>query len=359
MANEKWLDETVNVFSNAVSADGSTNTPSEFNVALPHPVDLHGMQVAVRNITFPTSWDPTPRKNRHILAPRWTVAPGFDGCVTWFKVWSRAKLDSHSEWIGPVHKVILFTLENHPYRTTEDIVRQMFKQMYRVFPQASFPKLRFRINNTGFINKRKATIEDPDADYTLWVNPTLAKMLRFGQDINDSLPVKFIVTSGTHVGTLLSGEDIPVQSSRLDTPFVSLARGRIDSLRNPPTMNQVSEKNAIDLDASAVVVLEGLAQISRFLVYTDFIQERIVGGIRTGLLLSVPNPGTQVRLNAASYSHDIPLPLPLPTENTLLKSLKFVVRDDNGDIVDFSWGVTSLELHFTRRSVKRGWNESL
>ena len=363
MANETWVDETVNVFSNALSADGSINTPSEFNVALPHPVDLRGMQVAVRNITFPTSWDPTPRKNRTKAAPRWAVVSGLDGTATSFKQWDKAQLGGHpnlqtTEWMGSEHKIILFTLENHPYKTIDDVVRQMFKQIYQVFPQAFFPKLRFHTDNSLFLNHRRVTLKNSQAAYTLWANPTLAKLLRFGQDPNDPLPVKFIVTDGVKRGTLQTVQDIPVQSARLETPFMCLARGMIDS-KDSATINKVSEKNAIDLDASAVVVLDGVTQISRFLVYTDFIQDRIVGGIRTGLLLSVPNPGLQVRLNAASYSHDIPLPLSLPTENTNLKSLKFVVRDDNGDIIDFSWGVTSLELHFTRRTMKRSWNENL
>lgn len=97
MANETWIDETVNVFSNAKSADGSVNTPGEFNVALPRTVDLRDMEVAVRNITFPTSWNPTPKKNRHKTAPRWCITVKEDGVGTFFLANKKAQLNDNCE----------------------------------------------------------------------------------------------------------------------------------------------------------------------------------------------------------------------------------------------------------------------
>ena len=56
--SDKWHDESVSIFSNAESGNGMKNCPGHFNVRVPKPIILHGMDVAVKNITFPTSWNP-------------------------------------------------------------------------------------------------------------------------------------------------------------------------------------------------------------------------------------------------------------------------------------------------------------
>lgn len=251
---------------------------------------------------------------------------------------------------------MLFTLTNVPFKTADDVVREMLRQMYEVFPQADFPKLRFELSSTGYTNKRRVLIKDILStgknvpDYSLWVNPTLAKMLSFGQDPNDPLPEKFLITGGGRTGTLQDLQNLKPSPTSiliptyLTTPFVCLGK-------------TVSEKNAINLDASALVVTSGLPQFQRFHVYVDFIVPRIAGGIRTGLLCTVPNPGLDVRLTSASYAHEVNSPLYLRTENTIVQSFTFVVRDDDGNVVDFAWGSTGLELHFRRyRGPRRDWH---
>lgn len=363
MANEKWINETVNVFSNAPSADGSVNTPNKFDVKLPQPVDLHGTEVAVRNVTFPTSWNPVPARRRHKGAPRWCLVTTRDGSEKTFSDPGKVVLNDLCKWGSDdaQKRSMLFTLANLPYQNANDVVKQMLKQMYAAFPQTVYPKLRFRL--VSMDGSRKVTIQDLNVspsnnrDYSVWVNSTLTKMLHFAQDPNDPLPIKYLVTSGRGRGTLRSKADIIKGTSFLDMPLQCVADGVVDPKNTP---NTITKKNAIDLDVSVLTTTSGMPQFQRFHVYSNIIKDRIVGGIYTGLLSTVPNPGLDVRLHMSSYSHDVLIPIHFPTEDTVFKSFKFEVRDDNGDLIDFAWGSTSLELHFKRRrGVKRKWLESV
>ena len=48
--------QCVDLFSNALSGTGILNTPSNFTNALPVPLDLDHAEVAVKEISLPTSW---------------------------------------------------------------------------------------------------------------------------------------------------------------------------------------------------------------------------------------------------------------------------------------------------------------
>ena len=113
--------------------------------------------------------------------------------------------------------------------------------------------------------------------------------------------------------------------------------------------NNTSIANAIDLEGSATPPPDARTQFQRFLMYCDFIKDRIVGGIRTGLLHVIPNPGITLQHRTTSFSTDTLVPLYYPTNDATLQAFTFRVHDDDGDPIEFTWGVTSLELHFRRR----------
>ena len=366
MADETWVDETITLFSNGHSKDGSQNTPSRFNVALPRSVNLNGMEVGVRNVTLPTSWNPVAARDRAIHNPQWCATINYNATskkgalAASIALHARVILDDHVRWVNTdPHNTLLFTLVNKAYKTGEDVLRQILRQTYAAFPLTHFPRVRLERKVPDPKQPRYVYLElagKMKGAFRLWINESLRKMLHFGLDPNDPLPIRYLVTEGkpltsqgTNAGQLLPLEDAKKYGiAYLDTGFVCL-----QDLPNFPT---ISAKNSIHLDTDTLTISNSVPQFQRFHIYTDFIQNRIVGSIRTGLLTVIPNPGLDTRLYSASYAYSDPIPLYMKTENTVYDNFNFVIRDDNGDLIDFDWGSTSVELHFRRRrGAKRGW----
>ena len=338
---EEWQDETVIILSNGESGNGMSNTPGHFNVRLPKPINLKGMEVAVKNITFPTSWNPVPLKVRH-HTPCWCVTIGYDGSGGGhFPLMAKAKTGPLAQWVNgdtAPHNTMLFTLLNAPYKTTNNVVTQMIRQMAEVLPNSEFAMTWELVPINATKSPRRVVLRDKfHTVYTVWANETLCTLLNFGQDPNNPQPIRYLVTEGSKQGQLVDKIQLQ-QQQHLPTPFKRISN-----------KNSTSINGAIDLNGSAIPTPDSRTQFQRFLVYCDFIKDRIVGGIRTGLLNVTPNPGITVQHHATSFSTDTILPLYYPTNDATLQALTFRVRDDNGDPIEFSWGVTSLELHFRRR----------
>ena len=176
----------------------------------------------------------------------------------------------------------------------------------------------------------------------IWVNTPLRDMLCYGQNPNVPLEKKYLVTDGQHSGRLMTQQFLKQTGSHrhFHEPFVKVYTDDLSTF---------DVDNGIQLDQSSLRSSYSFPQIQNFLVYADFIKNRPVGSIRTGLLIAVNNPGLDARLYGASYSHFNSNPLFMPTEDVVRNNFNFVVRDDNGAIMDFDWGTTSLELHFRRR----------
>ena len=341
--SDKWHDESVSIFSNAESGNGMKNGPGHFNVRLPKPIMLHGMEVAVKNVTFPTSWNPIPLKDRQRHTPRWGVTIGYDGSEGSFPPERIANVGPLAQWTTP-HRTMLFTLAHAPFKTTEKVVAQMIRQMYEVLPISTLG-LMWSVVPVDYDRPRRVVIQQKTAGgaavnrkaYSVWANEALCKLLHFGQDPNDGPPERYLITGGLDAGRFVKREDIS-NSQHLPSSFKLIS-----------DKHKTSIKNAIDLDANAIPSPDAESQFQRFLVYCDFIQDRIVGGIRTGLLNVTPNPGMMIQHNTTSFSTESISPLYYPVKDLTFQSFTFRVRDDYGDDIDFGWGVTSLELHFRRR----------
>ena len=352
MAQGTWQNEVVTVFSNSLSYDGSVNTPSKFNVKLPHPINLSGMEVGVRNVTFPTSWNPIAEADRERWVPRWCVTSKFGTLFA-----NHAQTDKHAQWIGefspgnPKRYTMVFTLQNQVYRTANDVLRQMLLQTYAAFPSKHFPNMTFEKKVIKATHPRNVILESPQG--RIWVNTPLRDMLCYGQNPNVPLEKKYLVTDGQHAGRLMTEQFLKQTGSHkhFHEPFVKVYTNDLSTF---------DVDNGIQLDQSSLRSSYSFPQIQNFLVYADFIKNRPVGSIRTGLLIAVNNPGLDARLYGASYSHFNSNPLFMPTEDVVRNNFNFVVRDDNGAIRDFDWGTTSLELHFRRRrNAKLGWSEMI
>ena len=73
MARAPLIDEKIDLFSNAVSGNGQVNTCDNFLNMLPEPCNMQDVEVCVKQITIPTSWDPIPHHHRDTTRFRWIV----------------------------------------------------------------------------------------------------------------------------------------------------------------------------------------------------------------------------------------------------------------------------------------------
>ena len=242
---EEWHDETVTILSHGASGNGMLNTPGYFNVRLPKPINLQGMEVAVKNITFPTSWNPVPLKVRH-HTPRWCVTIGYDGSNgSHFSLRAKAKTGPLAQWADgekPPHNTMLFTLLNIPYKTTNNVVTQMMRQMVEVLPIKEFAMLWKLVPiNADKAPQRVILRVKSNTAYTIWANETLCTLLNFGQDPNNPQPIRYLVTE---VGSKQQGQLVDADASKsvehLPTPFKRISH-----------KNNTSIANAIDLEGSA------------------------------------------------------------------------------------------------------------
>ena len=192
MAQKTWQNEVVTVFSNSLSHDGSVNTPSKCNVKLPHPISLSGMEVGVRNVTFPTSWNPIAKADRERWVPRWCVTSK-DGTFA-----NHAQTGKHSQWVGefspgnPKRYTMVFTLQNQVYRTANDVLRQIVLQTYAAFPIEHFPDMTFEKKVINATHPRNVILESTQG--RIWVNTPLRDMLCYDQNPNVPLEKKYLVT---------------------------------------------------------------------------------------------------------------------------------------------------------------------
>ena len=259
--SDKWHDESVSIFSNAESGNGMKNGPGHFNVRLPKPIMLHGMEGAVKNVTFPTSWNPIPLKDRQQHTPRWGVTIGYDGSEGSFPPETIANVGPLAQWTTH-HRTVLFTLAHAPFKTTEKVMAQMIRQMYEVLPISAFG-LMWSVVPVDYDRPRRVVIQQKTAGgadvnrkaYSVWANEALCKLLHFGQDPNDGPPERYLITGGLDAGRFVKREDIS-NSQHLPSSFKLIS-----------DKHETSIKNAIDLDANAIPSSDAESQFQRFLVY--------------------------------------------------------------------------------------------
>ena len=213
---------------------------------------------------------------------------------------------------------------------------QMIRQMYEVLPISAFG-LMWSVVPVDYDRPRRVIIQqktEGSADvnpkvYSVWANEALCKLLHSGQDPNNSLPERYLITGGSDAGRFVKREDIS-NSQHLPSSFKLIS-----------DKHETSIKNAIDLDANAIPPPDAESQFQRFLVSCDFIQDRIVGGFRTGLLNVTPNPGMTLQHNTTSFSTESISPLYYPVKDLTFQSFTFRVRDDYGDYIDLA-GVSQV-----------------
>ena len=261
-------------------------------------------------------------------------------------------MDHLNDFVNAYNARFHRTIKMAPQDVTVCNQYEVYNRVYgKYISKEHFPDMTFEKKVINATHPRNVILESTQG--RIWVNTPLRDMLCYDQNPNVPLEKKYLVTDGQHAGRLMTQQFLKQTGSHshFHEPFVEV---------HTDDLSTFDVDNGIQLDHSSLPSSYSFPQIQNFLVYADFIKNRPVGSIRTGLLIAVNNPGLDARLYGASYSHFNSNPLFMPTEDVVRNNFNFVVRDDNGAIMDFDWGTTSLELHFRRRrNAKLGWSEMI
>ena len=319
MARAPLIDEKIDLFSNAVSGNGHVNTCDDFVNMLPEPCNMQDVEVCVKQITIPTSWDPIPHHHRDTTRLRWIVK--FNSEVVNFQ---KVITGQNTKWVGEGHHSLVFTLKPGIYDTAKEVVEQMKVQTNMTFP-AQEPGWPTWVNETYDDLPQRILIREIGDAATMFANASLCHALHYAQhDPN--------------------GDNIPMHAIIGDV-FRPLSR-------SPTSSRTIFPENAIDLDHEPDVNVDPSIQIQRFFFYADFIRDRVVNGEKQPLLTSVHNPGLSIKETQLSYTINYTVPLYIPVKPMILRHLRVWVLDDHNNPVRFNGGSVHILLHFRRR---QGW----
>lgn len=323
MAAPPLIDEKIDLFSNAVSGNGHDNRCDNFVNMLPEPLNMQDVEVCVKQITIPTSWNPIPHRHRDTSLLRWIVTLHSD--LVPFFPWQKVITGQNTKWVDEGHHSLVFTLQPGSYDTAREIVEQMKTQTHMAFPsqELGWPKWVYKSYDDS---PQRVLIHEVDDKTTMFANARLCRALHYAQH-------------DPH------GANIPMYTI-LDDIFRPLSRLTMSS-------QAISPENAIHLDHQPDLAIDPTIQIQRFFFYADFIRDRVVNGAKHPLLASVHNPGLTIKKTALTYTINYPLPLYIPVKPMILQHLRVWLLDDHNNPVSFSWGSVHILLHFRRR---QGWD---
>ena len=131
MVGTHLMDEKIDVFSHAIAGNGYENTCDSFINSLPEAMDMRDVEVGVKQITLPTSWNPIPHTNRNASRLRWILT--YNNGLSDFPSWDKMIMGPNTQWVGEGRRSLLFTLNVGLYNTAKDIVEQMKKQIDATF----------------------------------------------------------------------------------------------------------------------------------------------------------------------------------------------------------------------------------
>lgn len=358
MTTTPLIDEKIDLFSNAVSGNGYVNTCDNFVNTLPEPLNMENVEVCVKQITLPTSWNPIPHQHRDKSRLRWIVTYNSD--VTPFTPWHKVITGPHAQWVGDGHRSLLFTLQPGIYDTTKEIVEQMKKQTDAAFPSQEF-NWPIWVYKTYESTPQRILIHESTNKATIFANARLCQALHYAQQDphGSTIPTYFVLLfppgHKSRDGTMLENdgsEDGGLQHydiynlTKLDDVFRPLSHLAVSS-------NVISPENAIHLDHKPDLAIDPTIQIQRFFFYADFIQDRVVNGEKRPLLASVHNPGLLIKKTTLTHTINYPIPLYIPVKPMTLQHLRVWILDDHDNPMSFSWGSANVLLHFRRR---QGWD---
>lgn len=377
---------TVDLFSGAVSGTGSLNDPHDFTNPLPEPVNLSNCEVTVKEFSLPTSWHPVrahvdPHQFRWLVIKRWRVgAYRVTRKPPLFSLYQNMRLDDHCKWVGEEGRVLLFTLKEGHYDTGRDIVNQVIKQTMAVFPRSpKRPTLRIVEDKTGF-----GHLFDSVSSVTILVNETLVATLGFAErDVSGvEYPWYTLIAFKTssaqlsrRFNVILAPDSVNERRALLRAMGISndhnpqatwkemltwtVPGGGFTNLAGTDRFRAITNRlnNAINLipvnDGFHLEHLKPLRhqdpkdQIQRFHIYADFVQAQVVGNEKKRLLLTLTNPGVQKQ---SPVYHVEPVHLPyVSTLDGIVKRLRVWIEDEDGNPVTFTSGTVRLQLHFRQR----------
>ena len=141
------------------------------------------------------------------------------------------------------------------------------------------------------------------------------------------------------------------------TPWLAEMMGFEDIMLNPLKADALEncevEHNVQDLSASRSVDIK--RGMNSLYVYTDIIQDQIVGHTMVPLLRSVPADGVR---GSISYKEMLRVHY-LPVQKKSFHTIHLYITNDVGELVPFHSGRSVVTLHFRRSGITSRWGLSL
>ena len=160
-------------------------------------------------------------------------------------------------------------------------------------------------------NPERIHLQDVNGEACLFANSRLCQALHYAQqDPDGTLIPKYVALlypSGykSRDGIIIKESVLPHYTTRLPK------HSKLNDVFRPLGKLEdqiITEENAIHLDHKPDLAMDPTNQIQRFFFYANFIQNRIVNGVKHPLLASVHNPGLDVK--NATLTHTINYPIP-------------------------------------------------
>ena len=354
MAGIQLMDEKIDLFSNALAGNGHANTCDNFINSFPHPMDLSDVEVGVKQISLPTSWNPIPHTDRDAARLCWIVT--YNKGVSMFPSHTKMILGPYTQWVGDGHRSLLFTLNVGVYDTAKAIVQQMKQQTTTAFGTLQDHPIWF--HKTYDSNSERILLKSVKGEACMFANNRLCQALHYAQqDPDGALIPKYVALlypAGytNRDGIMIKESDLPnyILPSTLNDVFRPLGKLADGS------QQIITEENAIHLDHKPDLGLDPTNQIQRFFFYANFVQSRIVNGVKQPLLASVHNPGLDVKKTTLTHTIKYPIPQYIPTNLMTLQHLHVWLQDEHGQPLSFTWGSVHILLHFRRRQRQGDWD---
>ena len=174
MARAPLIDEKIDLFSNAVSGNACQYV-WQLCEHVTEPCNMQDVEVCMKQITIPTTWNPIPHHHRDTTRFRWIVkfsseAVNFQKVIT----------GQNTKWVGEGHHSLVFTLKPGIYDTAKEVVEQMKVQTDMAFP-AQEPGWPTWVNETYDDLPQRILIREIGDVATMFANASLCHALHYAQ----------------------------------------------------------------------------------------------------------------------------------------------------------------------------------